>query len=367
MTNIQIGSLVLNTELLVFLLAGAVGVLAVRSKGGEKEARERDASIAWSAVLIWLAVWKGSLLLVDPGAVISNPISLLFFDGGMIGYWLASAAALIGSGYRFAKLYGWRGGAQRVVLLASGWISFYLLAVLVLDQNALAYWRVLGWLLACVAWWTARKGWDPLQSLSEGERSRSRMAVQAAAVLLIAGLVSALLYDQAKTGLLAELRDGDGEANAAATEGASAGKKAPAFELEDLAGQRFALEDSAGSVVLLNFWTTWCKVCKTEIPHVQKLYEHYEEEGQRVLLLSVNVTSQEGSVEDVRQYMEKHGYSFPLALDKSGRAADRYRVNAFPTTFVIGGDGIIRERFLGAISFADMKKRVDRVLAVRAG
>ncbi|MCR2807643.1 TlpA family protein disulfide reductase [Paenibacillus soyae] len=359
MTNLQIGTLVLNTELLVYLLAGFTGVLAVRSGSGNTNDRERDVSSAWSAVLIWLAAWKGSLLLVDTKSVISNPMSLLFFDGGMFGFWLASAAALGWSGYRFVRLHGWKGGIRRVVLLASGWTAFCLLAILVWDASALAYWRVLGWLLACVVWWMARGGKEFWRNWSW-----KRGSAQAAAMLLIAGLVSALLYDQARTGLLAELRGGDGEPTAAAaSEGASAGKKAPVFELESLAGDRAALADSAGSVTLLNFWTTWCKVCKTEMPHVQKLYEFYEGEGRSVKLLSVNVTSQESGVETVRRYMEKYGYSFPLALDESGSVADRYRVNAFPTTFVIDGDGVIRERFLGAISYADMKKRVDRVLA----
>jgi len=178
--------------------------------------------------------------------------------------------------------------------------------------------------------------------------------------LVVIGLLSFTLQDQIQSGFIAKLIDGT---ESDVTVGARAGLKAPDFELTNLAGGEMSLAEYRGSVVIVNFWTTWCKVCKTEMPHVQKLYEHYASQGEAVQLVSVNVTSQEASAAGVERYMQEYGYNFPLALDMRGEAADLYRVNAFPSTFIIDAGGVIRERMLGAISFSDLKRRVDRLVA----
>ncbi|MEK3883176.1 TlpA disulfide reductase family protein [Paenibacillus sp. PL2-23] len=368
MTNIELGSLVLNTKLLVCLLAGAAGVLAVWSGGGarEREQRERDINIAWSAGFLWLAIWKGSLLLIDLEMVLANPMSLLYFDGGRVGFWLASLGAAGWAGFRFMRLPVKRVLAFRqLVLLISGWSSAYLLAVLLLAPEALSYGQILFAILALAAWWPAGRMERLAEIGSAGAPGKRRLAAQLGTLVLMAGLVSAVLYDQARAGFGAKAPEGDG--GAAAAVGASAGKRAPGFELESLGGELVALEDVQGSVVLLNFWTTWCRVCKTEMPHVQKLYEYYQNEGQPVELLSVNVTSQEGSMEDVRRYMEEYGYTFPLLLDTKGAVTEQLRVSAFPSTFILDSEGVIRERFVGAISFEDMLTRIERVRKAEEG
>ncbi|RJE86133.1 hypothetical protein D3P07_18805 [Paenibacillus sp. 1011MAR3C5] len=366
MTNIQLGSLVLNTELLVYLAAGIISVFALRigSRGLDKAELEKDISVAWSAVIIWIAVWKGSLLLVDPMSVVNHPMSLLFFSGGRIGFWLASAAALVWCGYKY-KRYGIGGAAARIVLLASGWVSVYALAVLLFDRTAFHYGHSMGLLLALFVGVLLRRV-DRLdqwrQGWAEDRSAAKRMMTQGIVAFGIIGLLGFTLQDQVQSGAIAKLLDGSGEDTAV---GAREGQIAPSFELANLEDEALSLAQHKGSIVIVNFWTTWCKVCKTEMPHVQKLYEHYAAQGESVQLLSVNVTSQEASVAGVERYMKDYGYSFPLALDMQGEAADQYRVKAFPATFIIDSEGVIQQRMLGAISFSDMKKRVERVEAAQ--
>lgn len=364
MTNMQLGPLVLNTELLVFLAAGMIGVLALRMGGKhlDKEEREKDISVAWSAVVIWIAVWKGSLLLVDPVSVVNHPMSLLFFSGGRIGVWMAIAAALLWCGYKYRR-HGYGGAAIRIAMLASGWTFVYVLAVLFLDRTSFHYGHSIGLLLAICGLALLRRldrmdRWR--QRWTEDSHSAKRMLTQGAVVLVMVGLLGFTLQDQVQSGFIAQLIDGT---ESDGTTGARVGQQAPDFELANLADEAISLAKQEGRIVIVNFWTTWCKVCKTEMPHVQKLYEHYAGQGDAVQLVSVNVTSQEASVVGVERYMQDYGYSFPLALDMKGEAADRYRVTAFPSTFIIDAEGVIQERMLGAISFSDMKKRVDRVRA----
>jgi len=62
---------------------------------------------------------------------------------------------------------------------------------------------------------------------------------------------------------------------------------APDFTLRTLDGQKLRLGEQRGSVVLVNFWATWCGPCRQEMPHLNKLYEKYKASG--FVLLGVNV------------------------------------------------------------------------------
>ncbi|GKU77521.1 TlpA disulfide reductase family protein [Paenibacillus sp. L3-i20] len=362
MTNIQIGSLVLNTELLIYLAAGVVAVFALQLRSKGHPLKDKIVSIGWNAVILWIVVWKGSLLLFDPMSVIRNPLSLLFFSGGAGGFWLAtlSAAGLSWYSYRKigsrAEMWKWMG------ILLTWWSAPYLLIVIVFGESVV-FLHYIGFLLAVGAgmlllrpiWWSRiNKSW------SEGKLRDPRFATQVAVLLLVLGLLSYTLYDQTQNGVLSNQTSNGGVGEAVV--GAREGMTAPSFELVDWEGEKVSLDDYRGQTVMINFWTTWCKVCKTEMPHVEKLFAHYESAGGDVAIVTVNVTSQEQSAKHVRQYVEGKKFKFPVLLDERGDTASQYVVNAYPTTFILDGNGIIRERFLGAISYHDMKKRIDRVV-----
>ena len=54
------------------------------------------------------------------------------------------------------------------------------------------------------------------------------------------------------------------------------GKSAPDFQLPDLNEKEIRLSDYRGKVVFLNFWATWCKPCREEMPSMQVLYKNFE-------------------------------------------------------------------------------------------
>ncbi|MDQ6418836.1 TlpA disulfide reductase family protein [Paenibacillus sp. LHD-117] len=362
MTNLQLGSLVLNTELLVYLAAGLMGLLAAKLR--LRKRGDGDLSAAWNAILLWIAIWKGSLLLIDPAGVVRQPLSLFFFDGGAIGFWLASAAVACYLLVRFGKLYGSAEGWMLTGAFASGWAAIDLLAVVALDRESALYIHWLGLFVAVAAGLlliNIRSGGGRFFAIhvEDGKLRPSvgRLAAQSAGALLVLALLSYTAHDQTQR-MMDRAAFEEGGSTAV---GAREGNEAPAIELIGLSGQSIALDQFKGKTVLVNFWTTWCKVCMTEMPHVQKLYDEYREQGEDVAILSVNVTSQEQSAAKVRQYAEKQALGFPIALDERGEAAAQYRVAAYPSTFIIDSDGIIRERFLGAISYGDMRSRIERV------
>ncbi len=125
--NLQLGTTVLNIELLVYLIAGIVGAYAVRYRQRRHPDRERQTGDAWNAVFLWLLVWKGSLFAFDPAGVIAQPLSLLFFSGGTRGIWLASIVALA---YLVLRNYR-RAGSKEAVKIAASWGGVMLVATMI--------------------------------------------------------------------------------------------------------------------------------------------------------------------------------------------------------------------------------------------
>lgn len=102
--TLQVGSFVLNGEILLIFTFGLAGWAALRSYARKVHLEEDIVTAASTGFLIWLLIWKGSLLLFDPAAVIQYPQALIFFDGGEKGRWTAWLAA---TGYIVAR--AWKG------------------------------------------------------------------------------------------------------------------------------------------------------------------------------------------------------------------------------------------------------------------
>jgi thiol-disulfide isomerase/thioredoxin len=64
------------------------------------------------------------------------------------------------------------------------------------------------------------------------------------------------------------------------------GKAAPAFELEDLSGNKVSLASYKGKALLVNFWATWCAPCKIETPWLVELRDQYAAQGFEILGVS---------------------------------------------------------------------------------
>jgi len=66
------------------------------------------------------------------------------------------------------------------------------------------------------------------------------------------------------------------------------GQPAHDFKYEDAKGTMHALSDYKGKVVLVDVWATWCAPCKGEIPHLEKLIEHFHD-NEDMVFISVSI------------------------------------------------------------------------------
>jgi cytochrome c biogenesis protein CcmG, thiol:disulfide interchange protein DsbE len=135
---------------------------------------------------------------------------------------------------------------------------------------------------------------------------------------------------------------------------------APDFELNSLSGEKIRMSQLAGKPVILNFWASWCPPCKSEMPAIQKMWEHYQAKG--VVVLAINATYQD-STTAAADFVKNEGLSFPILLDSDGSTNHLYRVQALPTTYFIDKFGVIRKVVLGGpMSEALLTSQVSQLL-----
>jgi len=120
------------------------------------------------------------------------------------------------------------------------------------------------------------------------------------------------------------------------------GSPAPDIALKDLQGQEVRLSDLHGKIVLLNFWATWCKPCKEEMPAMQASYEKLRDQG--FVVLAVNELE---DVEKVAEHIRTHRHTFLVVMDHDNRVANQYGVVGLPASFLIDRQGIVREHIFG--------------------
>ncbi|MBU5266371.1 TlpA disulfide reductase family protein [Virgibacillus proomii] len=134
------------------------------------------------------------------------------------------------------------------------------------------------------------------------------------------------------------------------------GNPASDFELNTLSGDKLTLTDLRGKKVILNFWATWCPPCREEMPEMEKFYNDVKSD---VEIVAVNLTNSEKNEEDVKEYMDKYGYTYPIPLDVKGKVRNTYQVIAVPTTYFIDEEGKIIKIHPGPMNYELMKEAIE--------
>lgn len=112
------------------------------------------------------------------------------------------------------------------------------------------------------------------------------------------------------------------------------GDAAPEWALKGGDGRNHRLSEYRGKVVVLDFWGTWCPWCIKAMPAIQKVHEQFK--GQPVVVLGMNYEGDPRA--DPAAFMEKNTFTYGLILNAQ-EVAPAYKVNSWPTLYVIGGDG----------------------------
>ena len=122
------------------------------------------------------------------------------------------------------------------------------------------------------------------------------------------------------------------------------GKLAPDFSLTDLNEKPFRLSDFRGKVVFLNFWATWCKPCREEMPSMEILNKNFEKDGLVILAVSIDRVT---TTKDIPPFVKGMNLTFPVLIDSWGQTDKPYKRMGVPETFIIDQQGIIQEIVIG--------------------
>ena len=132
------------------------------------------------------------------------------------------------------------------------------------------------------------------------------------------------------------------------------GDKAPDFTVEMLDGSKVKLSSLRGKVVLINFWATWCKPCREEMPDLQSIYEERDDD---VVILAINMDAHN----DVEGFIDSYSVTFPVLLDENDQISDMYQIISLPTTYFIDEDGTIVQKHFGQITYEQLEEILQKI------
>ena len=129
------------------------------------------------------------------------------------------------------------------------------------------------------------------------------------------------------------------------------GSSAPDFRAVALTSDSTTkrIGDYRGEVVLLNIWATWCEPCRVEMPSMQRLQKTLGPKGLRIVAVSVD---DPGTRDRINAFTQELGLTFEILHDAPGRIQRDYQTTGVPETFIIGRDGRVRRRIIGAEDWA---------------
>lgn len=132
---------------------------------------------------------------------------------------------------------------------------------------------------------------------------------------------------------------------------------APQFSLQDLDGKPLSLASYQGKVVLLNFWATWCTPCRGEIPQFVDFQNTLGSQGLQLIGISMD-----DDAKPVHEFYQQFKMNYPVAIGNANLAESYGGVLGLPVTFLIGRDGRIAAKYIGATDLNALQQKIQSLL-----
>ncbi len=131
---------------------------------------------------------------------------------------------------------------------------------------------------------------------------------------------------------------------------------APPFTLSTLQFDQLSINEFDDTVIIINFWATWCVPCQAEMPELQALYNTYDD---KIRILGVNLGE---SPQSVAQWVEEFDLTFDILLDPLQSVAQLYQIRGQPSTYVLDKHHIIRAIYYGPVQMEQLDYDVAQLL-----
>jgi cytochrome c biogenesis protein CcmG/thiol:disulfide interchange protein DsbE len=122
------------------------------------------------------------------------------------------------------------------------------------------------------------------------------------------------------------------------------GKPAPDFRVTD-EDRSVALSDLRGKTVVLNFWASWCPPCVEETPSMIAMQEKMK--GQ----VTIFAVSTDASRAAYQRFLREQKTNFLTVRDATQKSNLLYGTSAFPETYIIDANGVVRRKFVGPVDW----------------
>lgn len=165
-------------------------------------------------------------------------------------------------------------------------------------------------------------------AIEEREEKKGKYSVIIIALVILAGIVGGVWMKSSKY------------------EPVLVGSPAPDFTLKDLNGKEYTLSSFKGKVVFVNFWATWCKTCKEEMPSMQILYSYLKERNAPFEMLAISV-DRVTTQDEIEPFVHSLNLTFPILLDPWGKTDGKYKLTGVPETYIVDQEGKVAEKVIG--------------------
>jgi cytochrome c biogenesis protein CcmG, thiol:disulfide interchange protein DsbE len=137
------------------------------------------------------------------------------------------------------------------------------------------------------------------------------------------------------------------------------GREAPDFTISLLDGGELSLRDLRGKIVVVNFWASWCyPACWNEAPRLEGAWQKYKDMG--LMIVGIVHQDSEGNAKD---FIAKHGKTYPNGMDPKSRIAIEYGVYGIPETFFIDREGKLAYKHIGEIDMETLMDKIEALLS----
>jgi len=123
------------------------------------------------------------------------------------------------------------------------------------------------------------------------------------------------------------------------------------------------LDELRGRVVLIEFWTFGCYNCQNTVPFVKRWDERYREKGLTVIGVHSPEFDEERDVAHLRQAVSSLGIHYPVVTDNDYKTWTAYKVEAWPTVFLLDKQGRIRWMRVGEGDYDQAERMIQTLLA----
>ena len=134
---------------------------------------------------------------------------------------------------------------------------------------------------------------------------------------------------------------------------------APAFNLIDLDNVRHTLEEYKGQPLIVNFWASWCRPCRNELPAFNRAWAKVKDQG--IQMLAINIGEDPVTVFN---FIQHYPIDFRILLDPESDELANWQMQGLPTTYILNHRAEVVYQAIGEREW-DNDELLTKVLELR--